>query len=517
MIFLKYLIILSLIGCAFSGGTSTCSRLREIFVELLSASQNMLERLANQTVENSVAYKAIENSFVSELLCNLDVVVEILAEGTSQASNINASFIAEILRGNNDSEFPFPLSCIKKEMLSFITIVDYILQNTYSTLSSVSYKSPVNFNSSCESVVQHVSSYYHALSSYIDSRIFTNLADAVDFKNIGQFDLYLKFHVSINKCMMTTLAKSVAELLNSDENTTIEFTTNQSIELPSPLNCVSGLFGSAIAQIELGYIEFSKTVFNLQHPEACLQLGTDFGIFVDIWSGYVDKLQNFAIENILKYPVLTSSFISDFECEAHRMLIFAANATSHISGVSFDASFSILNNPIIPPFGLPLDCIADDLIYIRNYIWTIIKSIAPGLKVFKLASIGNFDSCSEVLATFADYVSPLMLLISSREAITSNAAKEFESIKIHDQFQASLVSNGECLPSFLASYISSVLNASSINLPAYLNGTSDDLAYPFSCVRLMIDTLRNMSNHTLTEYRAGVMDASIPEIKDLFG
>ena len=72
------------------------------------------------------------------------------------------------------------------------------------------------------------------------------------------------------------------------------------------------------------------------------------------------------------------------------MLIFAANATSHISGVSFDAAFNILNNPITPPFGMPLDCIADDLIYIRNYIWTIIKSIAPGLKVFEVASTGLF-------------------------------------------------------------------------------------------------------------------------------
>ena len=94
---------------------------------------------------------------------------------------------------------------------------------------------------------------------------------------------------------MTTIAKSVAELLNIDANITIEFTKNQSIALPSPLNCVSGLFGSAIAQIELGYIEFSKTVFNLQHHEDCLQLGTDFAKFVDIWSGYVDRLQNFAM------------------------------------------------------------------------------------------------------------------------------------------------------------------------------------------------------------------------------
>ena len=82
---------------------------------------------------------------MGELLCNLDAIVEILAEGTSQASNINASFIAEILRGENDSEFPFPLSCIKKEMRSFTTIVDYILQNTYSKLQSVSYESQGEF------------------------------------------------------------------------------------------------------------------------------------------------------------------------------------------------------------------------------------------------------------------------------------------------------------------------------------------------------------------------------------
>ena len=119
--------------------------------------------------------------------------------------------------------------------------------------------------------------------------------DAVDFRNIGQFDLYLKFHVSINKCIMLTLAKGVAELLNTDANITIEFIANQSIALPSQLNCIAGLFGSAIAQVNLGFIEFSKTVFNFNHNKACLPLSDDFDTFVNIWSGYVDKLQNFAI------------------------------------------------------------------------------------------------------------------------------------------------------------------------------------------------------------------------------
>jgi len=70
------------------------------------------------------------------------------------------------------------------------------------------------------------------------------------------------------------------------------------------------------------------------------------------------------------------------------MLIFAANVTSHLANISFDIALNVLNNPLTPPFGMPLDCIADDLIYIRNYIWTIIKSIAPGLKVFEVASTG---------------------------------------------------------------------------------------------------------------------------------
>lgn len=73
------------------------------------------------------------------------------------------------------------------------------------------------------------------------------------------------------------------------------------------------------------------------------------------------------------------------------MLIFAANATSYLAGVSFDVAFNILNNPLTPPFGMPLDCISDDLIYIRNYIWTVIKSIAPGLNVFKVASTGKLE------------------------------------------------------------------------------------------------------------------------------
>lgn len=88
---------------------------------------------------------------------------------------------------------------------------------------------------------------------------------------------------------------------------------------------------------------------------------------------------------------------------------------------------------------------------------------------------------------------------------------------MNDLFQASIVSNGACLPNFLASYISSVLNSNSSDLPAYLSGSSNSLEYPFSCVQVMIDTLKNMTNHTTTEYRAAVIDTTIPEIKDLFG
>jgi hypothetical protein len=98
-----------------------------------------------------------------------------------------------------------------------------------------------------------------------------------------------------------------------------------------------------------------------------------------------------------------------------------------------------------------------------------------------------------------------------------DSTKEFKAIKMNDLFQSSIVSNGACLPSFLASYISAALNASSSDLPAYLTGTSNTLEYPFSCVQLMIDTIKSMTNHTVTEYRESVNNTFIPEIKDLFG
>ena len=77
---------------------------------------------------------------------------------------------------------------------------------------------------------------------------------------------------------------------------------------------------------------------------------------------------------------MTPFFIADLICEVDVMVMFAANATNSLLDVDSELVYNILKESTAPPFASPLDCIANELIYMRTQISNMINNIIPALE-----------------------------------------------------------------------------------------------------------------------------------------
>jgi len=68
------------------------------------------------------------------------------------------------------------------------------------------------------------------------------------------------------------------------------------------------------------------------------------------------------------------------------MILFAANATNHYSGVDSNLVNNFLRGLEDSSFASPLDCIQNDLVYMRNEISTLVNYVIPQLENFAVNS-----------------------------------------------------------------------------------------------------------------------------------
>lgn len=92
----------------------------------------------------------------------------------------------------------------------------------------------------------------------------------------------------------------------------------------------------------------------------------------------------------LQNPVLTPFFMADLLCELDVMIVFAANATSFLSGINSDVIYSILNGGVVSPLPSPLNCISNDLMFMSNQISNLINNIIPGFQSIAIHSTSKF-------------------------------------------------------------------------------------------------------------------------------
>jgi len=74
------------------------------------------------------------------------------------------------------------------------------------------------------------------------------------------------------------------------------------------------------------------------------------------------------------------------------MLIFAANATSILSGVDSDTIYNILMGVTPAPFAYPLSCVETDLVYLAGQISILVNNIIPGLQNFAINATSKYST-----------------------------------------------------------------------------------------------------------------------------
>ena len=92
----------------------------------------------------------------------------------------------------------------------------------------------------------------------------------------------------------------------------------------------------------------------------------------------------------MAYPELTPYFIDTLICEIDAIVIFAANATSHLSNVDSDIIFNIIKETTVPPFEATLDCIRSELLFMSSQISILVNDIIPGIQKIYINSSSKF-------------------------------------------------------------------------------------------------------------------------------
>jgi hypothetical protein len=71
------------------------------------------------------------------------------------------------------------------------------------------------------------------------------------------------------------------------------------------------------------------------------------------------------------------------------MIILVANSTSSLTGVDSEVIYQILTSNISEPFQAPLDCIAANLLFLRNAISNYKNNVIPGLNNYAATANGK--------------------------------------------------------------------------------------------------------------------------------
>ncbi|CAG9811203.1 unnamed protein product [Chironomus riparius] len=191
------------------------------------------------------------------------------------------------------------------------------------------------------------------------------------------------------------------------------------------------------------------------------------------------------------------------KCEANGAINFAAKAISRLSGLESSDIIDILNTTESEPFIEPLDCVAADLIALREQIWYIRDEMADAIAVKAEHLEAPVGICLGVLTRINAYIPNAMAMMSSKTAIIARESAAFSAIGMNDLYQEYLRSI--CYWDIIGSSMGAVLNADPNPAIAYIKGESTSLPYPFSCFKIMIDFLKN----NFMEQLSGIFDGNL--------
>lgn len=233
------------------------------------------------------------------------------------------------------------------------------------------------------------------------------LGDLANFTRIGRVELYSLFVDDISICRQQWFNDRAVDLFNIDPALITAYLSNQTSSLPPPYNCAQGLFDSAANQVNNSINNFINNFTAPSPAPDCEPFLSQFIAFQKIWIDDITNLTSFKLSKSkfllflilvilnfffqgvsIDFPVLVPSFLAALTCELDLMVVFAANATSSLSGVDSEIIFEILNGVINPPFVSPLDCVESYLIAMKNRIARLKNSFIPQLQILTVKSTG---------------------------------------------------------------------------------------------------------------------------------
>ncbi|CAG9797369.1 unnamed protein product [Chironomus riparius] len=509
---LNIIVLLSLAGSALGGGDSTCQSIHENFMALVQVVETSMNVIVNYISGIILSYPQTGSTYIEYLNCHLNELIYTLIDGTSQMSGTDYDYIYGIFTNEIEPPFTAPLDCIQSELLDFKQFI-MNLNPIFSNLSSLVTDSTINENTPCSEVQTFFQTYFLAGQGIANKIVNISLEDAAGFKSIGRLNLYLEHHVNISACGAIAFSNGIAELLNMDVTIVNEYLANSSTPVPPPLSCVKGSVTSISNLINTSNNQFNATVVASPPPPNCEPFYTKFKTFSNIWYNYINSLQAFVTNNSIAFPVLTPVFIIDFVCELHTLVILAANATSVLSGIDSEVIYEIINGTVPLPFVEPLDCIATDLINMRNHILLMSNDVIPGLSDFTQVSTSDTSTCNNTYTSLTSYATTLVTLANRKGVLVMSASEAFISINLGDLFLESFASILECLPDILGTYVGSALHSNSNPLISYLRGDTLALPYPFSCVKIIITILSSLMNQAIVDFiTASPVDLAVPNI-----
>ncbi|KAL7040068.1 hypothetical protein ACKWTF_000248 [Chironomus riparius] len=500
MKFLISFILLGLSGRALGGGYTDCGALHANYLVLLQASQYLLNEtliFVNSTVHS---YPYVGNSYIGHLECNLDLSIQTMAIGTSQLSGISPDYIFGIFNGTINPPFVSPLDCIRFELLSFNTYVQNLTDNVIPEMKTHVIRSPINESTPCPTVVQIQSQYFANAATIVTSGINVATIASAAFASVGLSSLFLNLIDSSKICTFKITADSYVEFYNVNSTIVDAFIANQSTPLPAPISCVRGILISQIESINSTYNNINNSIANPSIPSRCEPFYSDFRAFKIKWFQYIDQLRFNTINISVENPVLTPFFIADLICELDVMIMFAANATSFLSGVDAEIVYAILNGETVNPLPAPLDCVETDLIYMKNEIAFLVNNVIPGYENFAINSTSDTSTCNTTYTALTGYVVQLVDLLNMKGFFVTSATALFTSTNLSDLFLESFTSIIDCIPDLVAKYVGAVLNADGSAVKSYVNGNRKSLPYPFSCAEILIDITNSLMNQALVNY-----------------
>ncbi|KAL7035663.1 hypothetical protein ACKWTF_008495 [Chironomus riparius] len=242
-------------------------------------------------------------------------------------------------------------------------------------------------------------------------------------------------------------------------------------------------------------------------PSPCEPFASNFQAFEQAWFNLVDQYQDTILTASSAYPVFTPALVEIFKCQTNSAFRFVVDVISHFSGVDRFYVAEITNGNLSSESETPIGCISNDIIIMRQYIWSINVN-AEHLLENSVQPETTPNTCAELKSRFKQF-KEIGVNVSKQMGVSLNGYRiVFQSLGIDDYlWMNNLMSQIPCLHKSVGIALGSLLNSDGSVVTQYLTGETTVLPYPFSCIESELSFIKNNLNRRLSELYYGTIDS----------